>query len=1576
VKARGNIFWIFVLAALLLGLGAASASAEPRLDLELNRDPDPTSTPVTHGDERALYRVVVKNTASTTPSVGDTVTCNPNDPPNPTLWFPGPPDHPTFTYQWLRDGTAIAAPGASPTYVVAPADEGQTLQCLVFGTNVSGTAVSFTPPVVVSPVPSPAPPSPSTGTANLRPIVSGVVAAPLATANTTSGSNVLSEVATVKGTGTLTSGSQEVTGVSRTFGSFLAGQAVSAPGISAATGSGDLSAATGPGTIAPNSKTVTGVSTTTGAFAVGQEVSGSGIITGTEIVSCSPSCAAPTSIGLSLNPSTLVTEPTSITLTAGSKTVTGVSTATGAFVVGQLISGIGISADTTVAACAPSCAAPTSLTLSSKAIGPGSGVALSGATRISSVGANTLTLSTPATASGAESLSAGSQPFAAGLKVSGPGIPPGTTVTSVSGQAMTLSAAATATATGVSIAGNGELSCTAPTTWSGAAAADWSFQWLRNGSPIPGATASSYTVTTEDVGESPPAPSPVRAVLQCEATATAVGGTAVAVSGSRLTSPSPNPINPNNNPGTSVASLPFVSFSSQLEGEVKVQAELPGGAETYALRVLGTGWSCAKLPPAGPTHASATCTRKDSLAPATSYPPIELLERPGRDAPDLLVTKVTVSGGGAPDPAGAEDTIGPLLPAGSFGFKAFKTEVLDELGADFTQAGGHPFSAGAALRFNEHVPSAENETGDPGLRATSGSVRTIRTDVPAGFAGNPEAVPGHELCETMAQVTVVPSGCPAASVVGSVSVELNEGTFPNLPVFAMEHEYGTPAQFAFAVEQLHLGFSLTPELRPADGYGVSLVSAPVSKNPELFAATATLCGFGAEVGPRSSSAELEVKKCRKAGEPGAWERPFLTLPTRCGDPASTLTKVFADSWEEAGKYAEAQFSAPALTGCDKLAFEPTLKARPTTTAADSPSGLEVALHLPQNEDPKGTATAQLKKTVVTLPEGLSVNPSGANGLGACSEAEVGMAAGVPGANPAHCPDASKVGTVEVETPILDHPLAGSLYVATPHDNPFDAFLALYLVVEDPETGIVVKVAGRGEVGGGKDVDPSLGALAPGQVRTVFDNNPQAPIEEVRLKVLGGPTAPLRTPATCDTYATASQLTPWSAPDSGPPATPSDSYPIDQGAGGAPCAQSEAQLPNAPAFKGASVSPLAAAYSPFVVKLSRADGSQQFSTVTVTPPPGLLAKLAGVPACPDSALAAAAAKSGAEEKASPSCPAASEVGTVVAGAGAGPSPYYTTGKAYLAPPYKGAPLSLAIVTPAVAGPFDIGTVVVRTALYVNPERAQVTAKSDPLPTILEGIPLDIRSAVISLDRPGFALNPTNCDPTAVSGQLLSTLGQAAPLSNRFQVAECARLGFEPSLRIRLKGSPKRAAYQRLTATLTAKPGEANIARAAVTLPHSVFLAQNHIRTICTRVQFAADQCPKGSIYGKATAITPLVDFPLSGPVYLRSSDNPLPDLVVALKGPDWMPIEVELAGRVDSKDGGIRNSFEVVPDAPVTKFTLQMRGGKKSLIVNSRDLCKGTQRATVRLSGQNGKRHDFRPLVGNDCRRGKHNQRRR
>jgi hypothetical protein len=616
------------------------------------------------------------------------------------------------------------------------------------------------------------------------------------------------------------------------------------------------------------------------------------------------------------------------------------------------------------------------------------------------------------------------------------------------------------------------------------------------------------------------------------------------------------------------------------------------------------------------------------------------------------------------------------------------------------------------------------------------------------------------------------------------------------------------------------------------------------------------------------------------------------------------------------------------------------------------------------------ASAPARDVTVTLPEGMSVNPSAANGLAACSESQIGYLSGVPGVHfseaPQSCPNASKVGSLEVSSPLLDHKIKdgeggarAAVYVAKPFDNPFGSLLAIYLTVEDPQTGIIAKLAGKAEP------DPKTG-----QLKTTFKENPQLPIEDFALHLFEGPEATLKTPLACGTHTTSSEMVPWSSPE-GANASPSDSFVTSVAAGGSgPCPTSEAQAPNKPSFTAGTVAVQAGAYSPFVLKLSRPDGSQRLTGIDTTLPPGLTGKLAGIPYCSEAAIAQAksreAPSKGALEQQSPSCPSSSEVGTVTAGAGAGISPFYATGHAYLAGPYKGAPLSLVVIAPAVAGPFDLGAVVVRTALYVNPETARIHAVSDPLPSIIDGIPLDLRSISLTLGRPSFTLNPTNCDPLSITGSALALTGQSAALASPFQVGGCVALPFKPNLSLKLKGGTKRGDHPALTATLRAKPGEANTASVSVSLPHSEFLDQAHIKTICTRVQFSAGAvpgaaCPKGSIYGEATAITPLLDQPLTGPVFLRSSNHNLPDLVIALHG----QVDVVVDGRIDSHKGGIRNTIEAAPDAPVTRFTLSMQGGKKGLLINSRDICRSKARATVQMVGQNGKANDFTPAVRNE-----------
>jgi hypothetical protein len=877
-------------------------------------------------------------------------------------------------------------------------------------------------------------------------------------------------------------------------------------------------------------------------------------------------------------------------------------------------------------------------------------------------------------------------------------------------------------------------------------------------------------------------------------------------------------------------------------------------------------------------------------------------------------------------------TTGKDATFSTFAIESFSVETLDEEGQPYTQAGGHPYEMRVSLAFATTAP-----VGDFNPKSASANLKTVQVQLPSGLIGNPTATPACKPYE------MTSFECSPASQVGRSIVFAPRGAEEDGGVYNLVPPIGVAAQLgarfnAFGTVRIDAG------VRTGSDYGIHADTVFITADEAVERVEMTLWGV-----PADESHDFQ-RRCRgSATETGCSSNgpllPFLTNPTSCSGPLTSTLSV--DTWQDPGNFVSADAQMPAITGCDGPDFKPTISVQPDVLELESPTGLNVDLHVPQNQNPIGLAEANLKDTTVTLPAGLAVNPAGGAGLAGCSPAQIEL----HGPNPASCPDAAKVGTVEVDTPLLDHPLPGAVYVASPHDNPFGSLLAIYIAINDPQSGVVVKLAGEVKA------DPQTGQLS-----TTFKENPQVPFEDFKLDFFGGPQAALMTPQTCGQYTTTTDMTPWTSPE-GEDAHPFDSFQIGSGPNGSPCANTPGEAPNGPSFSAGTVAPLAGAFTPFVLHLKREDGSQRFAAVDTELPPGLAAKLAGVPYCPNAALAAAAGKNGADEIASPSCPSASQVGSVDVGAGAGSQPLHVSGKAYLAGPYKGAPLSLAIVTPAVAGPYDLGTVVVRTALNVNPETAQVTAKSDPIPAILQGIPLDIRSVALRMDRPDFTLNPTSCEPMSVAGTALSTLGQAAPLSNRFQVGGCGDLGFKPKLSLHLFGRTRRGGDPKLKAVLT-MPGskQTNIARTTVALPHSEFLDQNHIKTVCTRVQYAAKACPEGSIYGFARAFSPLLDQPLQGPVYLRSSSHQLPDLVASLDG----QIHIDLDGRIDSVNGGIRTTFEAVPDAPVSKFILTMQGGKKGLLQNSTNICVGQHLVTAKFAAHNGMLKTNHPALKPSC----------
>jgi hypothetical protein len=951
--------------------------------------------------------------------------------------------------------------------------------------------------------------------------------------------------------------------------------------------------------------------------------------------------------------------------------------------------------------------------------------------------------------------------------------------------------------------------------------------------------------------------------------------------------------------------------------------------------------------------------------------PVSLIgEPPTAGAPGTI----TVSGGGTEEKS-ASQVINVSPEKVSFGIERFSAVAEEEGGSVATQAGKHPFQFTNTLQFNagQLQPPSGRASGRFRWKSTveqPAQPRNFRFSLPAGLIGNTRTVPQCSLADFSAIGEHSPNECPDETAVGVAATTVIEKSvlgFTRLAVPVFNLTPGTGEPLRLGIDASGVSVVIDTEVDPENEYRAIATVRNSTQLAEILSSTVTIWGtpgdpaHDAQRGWGCAGESEDSETCKHPS--GANENAFLRLPVNCSAPLVTEAEVEPWNVPFGSVVASEPFATPPLGGCAQVPFEPSISAAPTNKHAGAPSGLDVELNMPNAGllDKDAIAETQAKKVEVTLPEGVTINPSQAEGLAACSPSQfkAETASSPPGAG---CPEAAKVGSVQVKTPILEEEVKGSVYVAKPFDNPFGSLVALYIVAKIPDRGVVVKQAGKVEL------NPQTGQLV-----STFDNLPQLPFETFKLHFNEGNRAPLVMPQQCGTHDMVTRFTPWSAEDPNNPTpaevvTKTSSFSIDQG-----CPSGDPGF--SPGFVAGTTNNSAGSYSPFTIRLTRNDDEQEFSRFSVKLPKGVIGKLAGIPFCSDAAIAAARARtgpsSGQEEINSPSCPAASQIGRTLVGAGVGPDLTYVPGKVYLAGPYEGAKLSIAAITPVKTGPFDLGNVVIRQALRVDPNTAEVTSDgsgSDPIPHILRGIVVHARDIRVYVDKEQFVLNPTNCERLTASATVQSIAGQSANVSSPFQAADCASLGLKPKLSIQLMGGTKRTATPRLKAVLTARKGDANIGRAQVTLPKSEFLEQAHIRTVCTRVQFNAgggngEQCPKGSVYGKAKATSPLLDETLSGPVYLRSSEHELPDLVAALHSPK---VDINLLGRIDSVGGGIRTTFEGVPDAPVTKFTLEMQGGKKGLIVNSTNICKGKHHATAKLKGQNGRIYEFNPVVKAQC----------
>jgi hypothetical protein len=895
-------------------------------------------------------------------------------------------------------------------------------------------------------------------------------------------------------------------------------------------------------------------------------------------------------------------------------------------------------------------------------------------------------------------------------------------------------------------------------------------------------------------------------------------------------------------------------------------------------------------------------------------------------------TQVSVSGGGA----GSVTVSRPIVVSAEptrFGVENYELRPENADGSLDTQAGSHPFQLTTAIALNQGVQSWRPPE----------AVKDLRFNLPPGLIGNPTPFPQCSLRD----FTVIAEGggnlCPANTVVGVASVTLGIGNggeaTGSVPVFVLAPSVGEPARFGFEVATVPI--YLDTSVRTGSDYGVTVTVPNISELVGFVSSRVTLWGVPGD--PRHDSIRgngclrpnPRYPPCTPLGQESP--PPLLSLPTSCTGPLHTT--VEADSWEQEGAFtAPFEYSLQdglgrllGMDGCNQLPFSPSIQVAPDGQAGSTPTGLTVGIHVPQETDlnPHGLGGADVKDTTVTLPAGVALNPSAADGLMSCTEAQIALHVHAP----PECPEASKVGTVEIKSPLLPNQLTGAAYLAAQDANPFGSLVALYLYVEDPVSGTVVKVAGEVKL------DPVTGQLV-----STFKETPQLPFEDLKLHFFGGDRAPLGTPATCGAYTTTTSIAPWSG---NTPAEPSSTFEVTSGPNGSPCHD---PLQFQPTLTAGTSSIQAGGFSPFVMTMSRQDGEQNLQGITLHMPKGISGTLSSVKLC------------GEQQADEGACGPESQIGETIVSVGLGGDPYTVTGgKVYITGPYKGAPFGLSIVNPAKAGPYDLGQVVVRAKLEVDKETAAITVTTDnegpyKIPTIIDGIPLQIRHVNVNIDRPGFTFNSTNCSPLDITGELVSTEGATSTLQVPYQVTNCAVLAFKPKLEASTTGKTSRAngASFHVKLGYPAGPYDANITRVKVELPKALPSRLTTLQKACTAAVFNANPaaCPAASIVGHATAVTPVLPVPLSGPAYFVShGGEAFPSLVIVLQG---YGVTVHLVGSTFINRAGVTSStFKTVPDVPVGTFELTLPQGQFSALAATGSLCKQKLAMPTEFVGQNG-----------------------
>jgi len=1005
----------------------------------------------------------------------------------------------------------------------------------------------------------------------------------------------------------------------------------------------------------------------------------------------------------------------------------------------------------------------------------------------------------------------------------------------------------------------------------------------------------------------------------------------------------------------------------KLEDELPegVEVDAPGGTPLIVARTLeesAQGGSKSKnvscLSIGAPGEQAIECAYAKPV-PAGSGLNVEIHVLVRGAKPETAINYAKVEGGGAaPAATEAANTLNGEAPA--FGFQDFHIGVYEADGAIDTRAGDHPSSLTATLDLTSALdPHGSFLTPDLAVEEP----KTVTLELPLGLLANPQAA---AQCPEADLTQSGEPACPVESRVGMVAIDQRgelvsslEGRASKLSyIYNMVPEPGFPAEFAFKVASAGV-FMYASVVPGASGYGLHITVPDIPR--AIVAADGISITFFGDPGERD-------------GDSGA-SPAFLTNPTACSDEPLGAS-VEADSWVQPQRWVStpaAQVVYPKIEGCDVLQFDPTIAVKPETTQADTPSGYEIDVQIPQAQDlPDLPATPQLKDATVTLPAGVSLSPPAAAGLEGCAPTgreginiegaeatELGEGSrdgsfyedGVAHARAGHCPPSSIVGEVEIETPLLPRALRGHVFLAQPRcggegrppcseaDAEAGRMLGLYLEAES--SGVNIKLAGSVEVGG----HSAQNGLLPGQLRARFRDAPRLPFSALKLRLEHGSMMLLANPQTCGSFQGRSELVPWSTPET-PTATPSSSFAVT-GCG--------ASMPFAPSFSVGTLTAIAGASSPFTLALARSDGEQALSKISVSTPPGLLAMLSGVPPC------------GEPRAAIGTCAQASEIGTATVASGSGEDPLWLTGHVYLTTGYRDEPFGLEIVVPAAVGPFELagttgsGTVLVRASIAVDPHTAALTIASDPLPQIVDGVPLRLRTVDLDIDRSGFVLNPTSCNPQQITGTISGALpdgtpGTTVPVSSPFALAGCRGLRFKPKLTALTHALRSKAGGAYLHVKIVSgptHPGQANIAKLKVDLPKRLPSRLSTLRKACPAAVFEANPagCPAASVVGEATAVTPVLETPLRGPAYLVSHGGvAFPALEIVLQGEG---VVLELDGQTKIEQGITSSTFSSLPDAPIRMFDLVLPTGPHSLLGASGNLCKQTLEMPTALVGQNG-----------------------